>query len=587
VYSAGFIWDDDFYVENNPTFKEEGGLAKIWYPGIDQRDIHPITKQYYPLTYTSLYLEYQLWGDSPAGYHVVNVLLHIMAAFLLWRVLLQLEIRSAWWGAMAFAVHPLCVESVAWITERKNTLSAVFFFAALLLYLKNRLDTENKPSIKIYASVVLLYVFALLSKSVTCTLPAVMLLLMWWKRPQWKLKSYLHLILLFAIGLLAGLNTIFMEVNKAKADWDPSIVERLLLVGRTPCFYIQKIIFPDTYMFFYPRWQLDSSNVYQYLFPLITLGALLLLWKKAATWGRGPLIAYLIFLALIFPASGLFNVYPFKFSFVADHFQYLASTAIIVLVVSVLDFYIEKFKQSDCKNYIFAGLLVMLLAKTVFETQKFDTKESLWLDTISKNSECWTAHEELAHYYLNKGETQRAVVSYQNASAIRSNTDNKALVMLARISDRYGQYDDAVLNYTRYLAIHPEDSNTKNSLAVALTNNKAYERAEVKFKELIKDHPHSPIYHINYAFLFSQQGEYEKMVDEYAQVLALTRKSIITKDTVRIDYVRVLKILEAEQKKIPDDFVEARKRLQKLLDEFRNSDELLNVIQRDIKTASP
>src|SRR5688572_14772657 len=129
AFRAGFIWDDPDYVTNNATLRSLDGLRQIWF-------VPQATPQYYPLVHTSFWIEYQLSGLNPTGYHAVNVLLHAVAAILLWRVLTMLEVPGAWLAAGMFAVHPIHVESVAWVTERKNVLSGVFYLASALMYLR-------------------------------------------------------------------------------------------------------------------------------------------------------------------------------------------------------------------------------------------------------------------------------------------------------------------------------------------------------------------------------------------------------------------------------------------------------------------
>ncbi len=324
---GGFIWDDDDYVTDNAALRSLAGLAAIWLqPGA--------VPQYYPLTFTSLWLDYQLWGVAPAGYHVVNVLLHGTNAVLVWLVLRRLALPGAWLAAMVFALHPVHVESVAWITERKNVLSGAFYLGALLAYLRfaglgaPAAEAERWRS---YALAVALFVCALLSKTVTCTLPAVILLLLWWKRGRVTRAEASATVPLFVVGACLALVTIWMErthVGAQGAAWLLSPIDRALIAGRAVWFYAATLAWPHPLTFVYPRWEIDAGAWWQYLFPLAAAAVTALLFFARARIGRGPLVAVLCFGVTLAPALGFVDVYPMRYSFVADHYQYLASVAV-------------------------------------------------------------------------------------------------------------------------------------------------------------------------------------------------------------------------------------------------------------------
>ena len=309
------IWDDDNYL--TPTkLQSWTGLKEIWVePGT--------TAQYYPLVYTTFWLESHLWGQVPLGYHLLNILLQSISAFLLLKILRNLNIPGAALAAALFALHPVQVETVAWMTELKNCLSGVFCLASLLMYLhfnRNRRATA-------YVLALVLFVAALLSKSVTATLPAALLVIFWWKngRLAWK-KDFLPLIPFFTLGIGFGLLSAWMErtfVGAVGARYNLSMVERCLLAARALAFYLGKVVWPQNLTFIYPRWQIDASVWWQYIYLLAVLGSLVLLWLYRKK-NRAGIAAFLLFAGTLFPALGFFNVFPFRYSFVADHFQYLA-----------------------------------------------------------------------------------------------------------------------------------------------------------------------------------------------------------------------------------------------------------------------
>jgi len=271
-----FIWDDNRYVSENPVLWRQGGLRDIWF--------HPTaTIQYYPLVFTSFWLEYRVWGLFPGGYHGVNIILHGLNAGLLWLLLRRLQIPFPWLAAAIFALHPVHVESVAWITERKNVLSGFFYLIAFLAYLRFSPPEEPIPERGRwgwYAVALFAFAAALFSKTVTCSLPAVLVLVYWWKRSWPTRREIFALLPMFALGLVLAMHTSKMErewVGAAGEDWNFTPVERCLIAGRALWFYVGKLLWPYPLIFNYERWHIDAQQPWQYLYPLgilVVLGIL-------------------------------------------------------------------------------------------------------------------------------------------------------------------------------------------------------------------------------------------------------------------------------------------------------------------------
>ncbi len=329
-YPAWFgepLWDDEAHL-TRPALQSLGGLLRIWTePGA--------TQQYYPLVHTAFWIQARLWGAAMLPYHLVNISLHVAAALLFLRLLVRLQIPGAWLAAALFALHPIQVESVAWISELKNTLSTVFALGAALAYLRFA-ETRRRSA---YAAAAVLFLLGLLSKTVIATVPAALLVILWWRdgRISWK-RDVVPLLPFFGLGLAAGLFTAWMErtsIGAEGASFDFSMVERGLIAGRAFWFYLAKLFWPARLTFIYPRWEISSTAWWQYLFPAAALGLLALLFVYRRRH-RGPLAGALLFGGLLFPAIGFVNVYPFLYSFVADHFQYFASLAIFAVAAAIL-----------------------------------------------------------------------------------------------------------------------------------------------------------------------------------------------------------------------------------------------------------
>ena len=240
VWSAGYIWDDDAHVIGT-KLQNLTGLWRIWTePGA--------TQQYYPVVYSVFWLEKSMWGDSSVLYHLSNFVWHGLVAFLLFRLLSALDVRGAFLAAWVFALHPVCVESVAWISEQKNTVSAIFYLCSALVYL--RYDRERRMGWYILSTG--LFVLALLSKSVTATLPAALLVVFWWRRGRlgWK-SDVVPLFPWFIMAAAAGATTAWFErthVGASGAGFELGVFERMILAGRVVWFYIGKIFWPVLFL---------------------------------------------------------------------------------------------------------------------------------------------------------------------------------------------------------------------------------------------------------------------------------------------------------------------------------------------------
>ncbi len=416
--TAGYIWDDDHYVAENVHLRTTDGLGRIWFtPGA--------TPQYYPLVFSTFWVEHKSWGLHPAGYHLVNIVLHGINSVLLFRALSVLRVPGSLFAAALFAVAPLNVESVAWVSERKNVLSGLLYLLAFLSYWKFTSRLGDEPAFgsaarwRDYAISLLLFGCALMSKSVTCSLPAAILLVLWWKRGRVKIRDVALLLPMFAIGIAAGVHTIFMEKHHVGAqgvDWEWSLIERCLIAGRVLWFYPLKLIWPDPLIFVYPKWQIDASVWWQSMFGVSFVGRVIWLWLARGRLGRGPLTAVLFYAGTLFPALGFISVYPMRFSFVADHFAYLASIGVIALFAATTVHLSNRRRWSRSWSRLAATMVVMMFSLVSF-LRCFDYKdaESLWVATLADNPRCWMATFHLAAIRFDQQRFIEAATLFENA----------------------------------------------------------------------------------------------------------------------------------------------------------------------------
>jgi len=495
-----YIWDDDSYVTKNLNLRTPAGLWATWFT--------PLTlPQFYPLVHTTYWLEYQCWELRPLGYHVDNMLLHALGVVLAWRLLLRLQVPFAWLGAALFAVHPVMVESVAWVTERKNVLSMALALAAMLCYLHfspPEIAAADRPRsrwrILYYSLALLLFIGAMLSKTVVASLPAVLLLIYWWKRGRLGIRDVVPLLPFFAVGITLGLVTAWLErihVGAEGDEWAFTPADRLLIAGRAAWFYAAKLAWPYPIIFFYPRWEIDDHAVWQYLFPLAGLAAIVGLFLARGRIGRGPLVAALIFCGVLVPALGFFNVYPFRYSFVADHFQHHASLALIALAAAgagMLDRLLpggsEPVAAADdnatpepalgtprvALRVTISIILVALAAISFRQTYTYYDLDSLYRDIIAKNPGCWAAYSNLGAHMM---KTKRAAEGEDLLrEAIRlspknylshSNYGHALLQKGQRDGFVAGQIDEAIEHFETAIRIEPRFAPAYVGMAMALS----------------------------------------------------------------------------------------------------------------------
>jgi tetratricopeptide (TPR) repeat protein len=466
------LWDDSGHV-TRADLRSLHGLWRIWSePGA--------TQQYYPLLHSAFWVEHRLWGDSVLGYHLVNILLHALAACLVVKIASRLTLPSAWLAGLIFAVHPLCVEAVAWISEQKSTLSGVFYLAAALAYLK--FDESRKRSS--YLIALGCFAAALLTKTVTATLPGALLVVLWWRRGriEWK-RDVRPLLPWFVMGASAGLFTAWVEsalIGARGAEFAMAPFQRLLLAGRVICFYAAKVIWPSNLIFFYPRWNIDPSAWWQYLFPAGVIAVAVVLWMLARRH-RGPLAAFLIFCVTLFPVLGFFNIYPFRYSYVADHFAYLASLAIIVPSVG---------HASRPVHRLIALFLACVLAVMTWQQSSiYRDEETLYRATLERNPDAWLAHNNLANLLLQSGRVPEAMDHLQTALHLKPDFPEAHLTMGNALLDKPGRLDEAIAEYRTAARLAPASERAHTNLGNALVQKGQIAEAIAQLQEALRIDP--------------------------------------------------------------------------------------------------
>lgn len=473
---AGYIWDDDSYVHANPVVTAPDGWWRVWVPRQ--------TPQYYPLVFLTFWNEAHLWGvEHPAGFHIVNVILHGISGVLVWVIVRRLGVPGAWLAGAVFAVHPVHVESVAWITERKNVLSGVFYLAAFLGYLRY---ADGKGRMHYVASLAF-YVMALLSKTVTCTLPAAILIVMWFRGRRIDRRLLWSLAPMVVLGAALGAITVWMErthVGASGEEWHVTLAQKVILASRALWFYAAKVVFPYRLTFIYPRWVLDAGSAAQWLWVVATIGAFALAFVFRGRIGRGPLAALLFFAVTLGPALGFIQVYPMRYSFVADHFQYLASLGIIVLGTAVGALAFGRIPR-PAQAGACGTLIAMLGVLTWLQSTAYADEETLWRETIARNPAAWIAHNNLGVLLDQRGDSEAAVRHYRETLRLKPDhveaMNNLGLLFAAR-----GHHEQAIDWYRRALAIRADAHDVHVNLGMAILAIGRPDEALDVFDEVIR-----------------------------------------------------------------------------------------------------
>lgn len=485
-----FLWDDLPVFIEHPIITSANGLETIWIKTVW------LTTDF-PLTLTTFWLEHRLWGKNPTGYHVTNFALHAIGAILLWRILLQLTIRGAFLAALIFAVHPVCVASVAWISERKNTLSLVFFLLSLLFFNRSQetgvrsQKVEANSALLFYWLSVLAFLLALLSKTSIVGLPIVLLGTAWWQHGKITGRDFLRSIPFFLLSLGFGLLTIYAQTTNAirgEIVQTETFLARLAESAWAIWFYLWKILAPLNLSAIYPHWTLPKVSLLAFL-PLVALtGLFFLFWQKRKTWGRHCLLALGFFVVMVFPVLGFIDMYFLIFARVADQWQYVPLIGIIVLVVAGVSCLLErKFSLSrNVKIGLGVAAVSVLCILTWNHAKVYASEENLWSDTIQKNPKAWMAYNNLG-----------------------------------RIFFQQKKIDEAIRLFTVSLRLKPNHAETRNNFGLALTEQRKFEQAVAEFSEAIRLKGAQPKFHFNLGIALALQGMFESAIAAYKQALKL------------------------------------------------------------------
>ncbi len=525
TYKAGFIWDDDV-IAANPLLKEGWrGLRDIWFS----------TRfgDFVPLTATTFWIEWQVHGAMKEIQHATNVVLQALNAVLLWRILLRLGVPGSWVIAALFAMHPVCIASVTWLAERKNTLSMFFYLLSLLFYLRSEPSHQVASRSSFPAKVQLggfywlsfvFFLFGLLSKSSVVILPVVLLLCAWWQRGKIERATLIRVAPFFGFALAAGIATLVAHHYYAPKfgvlSTEDNLLIRTLTAGRAFWFYLGKDILPVGLTMHYPRWVVSVTSPVAYLPALAIVGMFFLFWKYRQTWGRACLFGLGYFVLALGPTIGVINMAFLVMAPVADHFQYLALPGTIALVVAGgchgLNRVMSKQQHRFVPAIVFMVLAVPLAALSWTHQSRMANPEALWRDNIERNPASWAAHNNLAGILFERGEYNEALQHFREALKRRDNL-SMVHVNVGRALFALGKTEESIGHYFEAIKVDAGDFKAHNNLGVALITLGRTNEAISSFHRAVQLAPGDAIFFANFMQLLVETGQTTKAIETFQE----------------------------------------------------------------------
>jgi len=559
VFPADWLWDDDQLLTANLTVQHRVSpdpkappasletLAKLWF--------NPDGADYFPLSYTALWAQWPLFGMWPTGYHLVTVLCHLAGTLLLWRLLVVMRIPGAWLAAMIFAVHPACVESVAWVSELKNTLSLPLFLLAAIHYVKfDELTADERTplwgdaappgALRHYLLALACFLFAMFAKTSVVMLPVVLLLYAWWKHGRVAVRNLVYAAPFFLISLVLGLITIYYQWGRAIGQEKilvGGLDSRLASAGMSILWYMRIIFWPVNLLPIYTRWEVDPPKAWQFLAWPVIAAVGWWFWKNRAAvwpphWGRHALFAFGFFLIMVAPVLGFVTISYMRITWAADHFIYLPMISIIALVSAGLTLWYERAPAAD-RPVLLGGLAVLLAALTFLGfgyAGCWVNEDALWEHTLKHNFEAWQAHNRLGAKKFARGDVEGAHFHFQNSTRLRPDlgeTHNNLGTTLSARAQMFAQRGDqgaakremdaAIDQFAEAVRVTPHVPAIRVNLANALAAAGRFGEAADRYRELLQMEPNNPALINNYGVALYKQGQKDESIVQFRRALEL------------------------------------------------------------------
>ena len=532
---GGFVWDDRIFTDAKPV-QDVSGLWQIWFsPSAIEGEGH-----YWPLVYTTFWLEHKLWGFDPAGYHIVNVLLHLGNTLLVWHLMRRLLVPGAWVVAAVFAVHPLHVESVAWVIERKDVLSGLFYLAAALVWLR----FVEQPRRGWYVCSLALYAAGLLSKSIVVTLPAALLIWHWWQQGRLTSTDLLRLVPFGVVGLVITVGDLSFYQSREVLSLDYSLIERTLIAARALWFYAGKLLWPSELAVIYPLWAIRVADPLAWGYLIAAVALAVALWYFRHQVGRGPLAGVLFFSVTLSPVLGFVDYGYMQYAFVADRFQYLAGIGIMVVVIGVATHGVRRLSASWQKGarVVAAVVIVVLGMLTWRQTSIWRDDETLNRHIIALNPQARDAHLNLGHILYKQGRYEEALDITR--VAVEQRPDHFIIhANLGMVLNELRRFEEAETHLSCAISLNPNDTQALYSMATVRFNQQRYDEMLELLQRLIDIDSSDANAYVSMGVALSYLGRSDEALQSFDQALSLDPSS----EAARANREVLLKAMEATQ----------------------------------------
>ncbi len=529
-----FIMDDDFLLTNNPFIKASDGLYRLW---CTNKSI-----DYWPMTNTSFWIEWRLWEMNSTGYRVSNLILHIVESLLIWIILRRLSVPGAFLAALLFTLHPVNVESVAWITQRKNMMSMLFFLLSILWYQRffksasrsysawypipaGQFTAHCPPStahiFPCYWLSLAAFVLAMLGKGSAVVLPVLLLGLLWWLRSLTR-REVLRIVPFFLLAVVLTVVNIWFQTHGTDVKIrNAGFAERLLGAGCVLWFYLYKALLPIDLAFIYSPWHFKVGDLLWWLPLLAALMVTAMLWRYRKGCSRPLLFAWGFFGVSLVPVLGFTDVGFMKYSLVADHFQHIAVIGVITLAAAGWSIWRDRARNiahwATASAVVTAGVFTFL---TYQQNKLYSDPVTLYQDTLLKNPECWIAKNNLGVELYLAGQLQAPIKYYEQALEQKPDYapvhNNLGLAL-----NKAGRFQEAIENYQQALSLQPQYPEALNNLGSALVNAGRPQEAIEYYERSLHLKPDYANAHINLGLALADAGRFPEAIEHFRQALRL------------------------------------------------------------------